>query len=142
MALYKNLDYVEKRVLELEQEITDICLIGWTGSDSVWHFGPPSADAYARVDAIRRELEDITDGENTILFTPDGVPEPMYVYTKTERNISARGRPTLRIQARLQKRAQRKLSRHSSTKAARRKGCISTSTSVLLFTRMTQTTQT
>ena len=81
MALYKNLDYVEKRVLELEQEITDICLIGWTGSDSVWHFGPPSADAYARVDAIRRELEDITDGENTILFTPDGVPESMYVYT-------------------------------------------------------------
>ena len=81
MALYKNLDYVEKWVLELEQEITDICLIGWTGSDSVWHFGPPSSDAYARVDAIRRELEDITDGENTILFTPDGVPEPMYVYT-------------------------------------------------------------
>ena len=81
MALYKNLDYVEKRVLELEQEITDICLIGWTDSDSVWHFGPPSSDAYARVDAIRRELEDITDGENTILFTPDGVPEPMYVYT-------------------------------------------------------------
>lgn len=81
MALYKNLDYVEKRVLELEQEITDICLIGWTDSASVWHFGPPSSDAYARVDAIRRELEDITDGENTILFTPDGVPEPMYVYT-------------------------------------------------------------
>ena len=81
MALYKNLDYVEKRVLELEQELTDICLIGWTDSASVWHFGPPSADAYARVDAIRRELEDITDGENTILFTPDGVPEPMYVYT-------------------------------------------------------------
>ena len=80
MALYKNLDYVEKRVLELEQEITDICLIGWTDS-SGWHFGPPSSDAYARVDAIRRELEDITDGENTILFTPDGVPEPMYVYT-------------------------------------------------------------
>ena len=79
--LYKNLDYVEKRVLELEQEITDICLIGWTDSDSVWHFGPPSSDAYARVDAIRRELEDITDGENTVLFTPDGVPEPMYVYT-------------------------------------------------------------
>lgn len=80
MALYKNLDYVEKRVLELEQEITDICLIGWTDS-SGWHFGPPSSDAYARVDAIRRELEDITDGENTILFTPDGVPEPIYVYT-------------------------------------------------------------
>lgn len=79
--LYKNLDYVEKRVLELEQELTDICLIGWTDSASVWHFGPPSADAYARVDAIRRELEDITDGENTVLFTPDGVPEPMYVYT-------------------------------------------------------------
>ena len=81
MALYKNLDYVEKRVLELEQELTDICLIGWTDSASVWRFGPPSADAYTRVDAIRRELEDITDGENTVLFTPDGVPEPMYVYT-------------------------------------------------------------
>ena len=73
-----NLDYIEKRVLEIEQELTDIQLEGYMSGDE-WKFGPPAAAAYARIDQLRIELETITGGENVILFTPDGVAESMYV---------------------------------------------------------------
>ena len=56
----KNLDYIEKRVLELEQEVTDIHLRGAA-------LVPSSKMDYLRLNEIRKELEDITDGENTLI---------------------------------------------------------------------------
>lgn len=73
----KNLDYIEKRVLELESEVTEIHL---RGTDLV----PASKADYLRLDEIRKELEDITDGENTLIGNNAGQFEPAYTIEPKE----------------------------------------------------------
>ena len=73
----KNLDYVEKRVLELEQEVTDIHLRGE-------NLIPSSKTDYLRLDEIRKEIEDLTDGENTLIGNMAGQFEPMYTIEPKE----------------------------------------------------------
>ena len=73
----KNLDYIEKRVLELEQEVTDIHLRGAA-------LVPSSKMDYLRLNEIRKELEDITDGENTLIGNMAGQFEPSYTVEPKE----------------------------------------------------------
>ena len=74
MAMYKNLDRVEEELIKLEMEVTEICLKG-TG------LVPATAKDYYRLNDIRKRIEDLTDGENTIHFNRRGQPEVMYRVT-------------------------------------------------------------
>lgn len=74
MAMYKNLDRVEAELIKLEMEVTEICLRG-TG------LVPATAKDYYRLNDIRKRIEDLTDGENTIHFNRRGQPEVMYRVT-------------------------------------------------------------
>ena len=71
--LYRDLDYVEMRVLEIETELTAIHL---KYSDLI----PKDKFDFLRIDDLRKEIEDVTGGENTIRFNPRGQAEPMYVF--------------------------------------------------------------
>ena len=72
-----NLDKVEARVLEIEREVTDIQLKGYTDSGEVWRIGPSSVMDCVRLNDLRRELEDITDGENTLHVNHRGQFHPV-----------------------------------------------------------------
>ena len=74
----RNLDYVEKRVLELERELT---LIHLRGTDMI---PENSALTFVRIDDIRKEIEDLTDGENTVRFNHRGQASPMYRFVADE----------------------------------------------------------
>ena len=72
-----NLDKVEARILEIEREVTDIQLKGYTDSGEVWRIGPSSVMDCVRLNDLRRELEDITDGENTLHVNHRGQFHPV-----------------------------------------------------------------
>ena len=71
LVQYKSQDYIKKRIEDIELRVTDICK---AGTDLV-----PADESYSELFSLRKELLDLTDGENTIMFDKAGRPAPAYV---------------------------------------------------------------
>ena len=88
MAQYKSQEYIGKRIIEIESRITELCK---QGTDLV-----PVPEAIPEIKLLRRELIDITDGENTIIFDKAGRPSPVFViecdkYARADQNTEYLG---------------------------------------------------
>ncbi len=69
----RDLDYVEKRIIEIEKEVTRLQV----QSDGT--IGCTTKDDFLRLKVLKDEYEDLTEGENVLMFNPSGVMEPLYV---------------------------------------------------------------